>query len=87
MRGLAIGVLFILGLLGSLWTLYWWVPGFKAVAMGTGRALSGLEIVLIRLSDLVVIYDYAVFPAVIAACVWIGCMAIRSDHESPKNET
>ena len=36
MRGLAVGVVVIFALVSGLWTLYWWVPGFKAVAMGTG---------------------------------------------------
>lgn len=82
MRGFAIGVCFIIVLVGGLGTLYWWVPRFKAIALGTGRALSGSEILLIRLSDFVVIYSYAVFPTALAACVAIGCMAFGSDHES-----
>lgn len=83
MRGLAVGIPFILALIGGLWTLYLWVPGFKAVALGTGRALSGPETLLIRCSDFVVIYSHAVFPAALAACVAIGCMAFSSDRESP----
>lgn len=84
MRGLAVGIPFILALIAGLWTLYFWVPGFKAVAIGTGRALSGPEILLIRVSDFVVIYSYTIFPAALAACVAIGCMAFNSDHESPE---
>lgn len=87
MRGAAVGICLILLLLGGLGALYDWVPVFKSVAFGTGRALSGPEILLIRLSDVVVIHQLAVIPAVVAACVWIGCMSFGSDRESPNNGT
>lgn len=85
MRGAAVGICLILLLLGGLGALYYWVPVFKSVAMGTGRALTGPEVLLIRLSDVVVIHQLAVIPVVFAVCVWIGCMAFGSDHESPNN--
>lgn len=80
MRGIAVGSVLIVALLSVLWTLYYWVPGFKAVALGEGRALSGPEALLIRMSDFVVINDYAVFSVVLAASVWIGCSAFAADR-------
>lgn len=74
-------------LLGSFFTLYFWVPRFKAHVLGMGTALPGWQVVLITLSDLIINYIYLVLPAVLAVCYGLCRVAFASDNESPRTES
>jgi len=49
-------------LLGGVLALYFWVPRFKAEALGFGTELPGWQVLLINLSDLTVKYFYVAIP-------------------------
>ncbi|TXT39543.1 MAG: hypothetical protein FD138_53 [Planctomycetota bacterium] len=84
MRGTTVGAALVLDvlLLGTLGALYYWVPRFKSIAFGTGRSLSGPEVLLIRLSDIVVIHQFVVLPVVLLGCLWMTLWVLMPNRES-----
>lgn len=67
--------------------LYWWVPEFKALALGAGTELTGGQVLLITLSDIVVIYWYAMLPIALAIGYGLCRVAFASENEIPQTES
>lgn len=63
--------------------LYYIVPRWKATAMGYGTSLSGIEILLINISDLVVNYWYIIAPVLLLMSVATGKDALTEHSDTP----
>lgn len=73
-------------LLVGVMALYWWVPLFKAKAMELGAELSGIQVLLIQLSDFTARYFYIVLPGALAICFWLCRVAVDAVNESSRTE-
>lgn len=74
-------------LLAGVFTLYFWVPRFKAEVLGFGTELPGWQVLLITLSDLTVKYFYVAIPAVLAIGFGLCRAAFAPDNEHSQTDS
>ena len=63
------------------------VPRWKATAAEYGTPLSGIEMLLIHISDLVVQYWYMIAPVLLLMSVAAGMVALTEHSDTPLNES
>jgi len=67
--------------------LYYIVPRWKVTGMEYGTSLSGIEVLLIAISDLVVSYWYIIAPVLLLMSVAAGKVALTEHSGTPLNES